>query len=105
MSAMESQFTTAMRARLRRGWDWLTSFLPIRRTAIPSKREHPTPKPVALAAHFIRLHTRKRDVVLDPFMGGGSTLLAAKALGRRAIGIEIEKRYCKLAVERLENLK
>ncbi len=69
---------------------------------IPQAHDHPTPKPVALAAHFIKLHTRKGDLVLDPFLGGGSSAVAAKQLGRRFIGIELEKRWCQLAVARLE---
>jgi site-specific DNA-methyltransferase (adenine-specific) len=67
---------------------------------------HPTTKPVDLVAHFIKWHTKPGDLVLDPFMGSGTTLRAAKDLGRRAIGIEIEERYCEIAVRRLaqENL-
>ena len=68
---------------------------------IPSETDHPTPKPVELMAYFIGLHTDGDDVVLDPFMGHGTTLRAAKDLGRKAIGIEIEERYCEIAVNRL----
>jgi site-specific DNA-methyltransferase (adenine-specific) len=68
---------------------------------IPAADQHPTEKPPALAARFIGLHTQRGDVVLDPFMGSGSTLVAAKNLGRRAIGIEIEERYCEIAAKRL----
>jgi DNA modification methylase len=62
---------------------------------------HPAPFPVELASRAIRLSTWPGEVVLDPFMGTGSTLVAARALGRRAVGIEISERYCALAVERL----
>ena len=71
------------------------------RKIIPQSDDHPTPKPWQLAGHFIQLHTLPGEVVLDPFMGGGSTLVAAKQLGRKAIGIEIEERYCEIAARRL----
>jgi len=47
------------------------------RKIIPKATDHPTPKPVALSAHFIALHSQPGDLVLDPFLGGGSTLVAA----------------------------
>jgi len=68
---------------------------------IPNEREHPTPKPVGLMGIFIRNHTDVGDLVFDPFMGGGTTLVAAKQLGRRAIGIEVEEKYCEMAARRL----
>ena len=68
---------------------------------IPQKNDHPTPKPVELMGHFIRLHTATGDTVLDPFMGCGPTLVAAQQLGRKSIGIEIERKYCDVAVSRL----
>lgn len=67
----------------------------------PSKFDHPTPKPVELVERFIGLHSAVGQLVLDPFAGGGSTLLAAKNLGRRCIGIELDERWCELSAERL----
>ena len=64
-------------------------------------RVHPTQKPVVLMERIIRAHTLVGDLVLDPYMGAGSTLLAAKNAQRRAIGIEIEERYCEIAAKRL----
>lgn len=66
------------------------------------KRVHPTQKPVVLMAWIIGEHTAAGDLVLDPYMGSGPTLRAAKDLGRRAIGIELEERYCEIAAKRLQ---
>ena len=72
---------------------------------IPSKRQHPTQKPVELAEFFMRLHTRRGNLVWDPFMGSGSTLIAAKKMGRRAIGMDLNKRWCRMAAQRLEEVR
>jgi len=71
----------------------------------PSADGHPTPKPPALMELFISLHSAPSDLVLDPFAGAGTTLVAAKTLARRAIGIEIEERYCEMAARRLAQEK
>jgi site-specific DNA-methyltransferase (adenine-specific) len=68
---------------------------------IPSRLDHPTPKPEALISHFLHLHGKPGDSVLDPFMGHGPTLRVAKNMGMRAIGIEIEERYCEIAAKRM----
>lgn len=69
------------------------------------KRVHPTQKPVALMRWCIGQVFKGGDfsaaVIIDPFMGSGSTLRAAKDLGFRAIGIEIEEKYCEIAAERM----
>lgn len=74
----------------------------IRVDASPSaSREHPVEKPPSLLVHFIEPIVPRDGIVLDPFMGSGTTLRAAKDLGRKAIGIEIEEKYCEVAANRL----
>ena len=63
-------------------------------------RLHPTQKPLALMKWCIQ-QAKKAQTVLDPFMGSGTTLRAAKDLGLKSIGIEIERKYCDIAIERL----
>lgn len=64
--------------------------------------EHPCPKHLSVWAKVLnRVSAKPEDMVLDPFMGSGTTLRAAKDLGRKAIGIEIEEKYCEIAANRL----
>lgn len=62
---------------------------------------HPAEKCPNVAEMFVEWLTDKGGTVLEPFMGSGSVLVAAKQAGRKAIGIEIEKKYCDIAIERL----
>ncbi len=62
---------------------------------------HPTQKPEAVVLPLLEYSVPDGGIVLDPFMGSGTTLVAAKARGLRAVGIEINEEYCKAAVERL----
>ena len=63
---------------------------------------HPAPFPVELPKKFIELYSFKEDVILDPFMGSGSTAIAAKLLDRNFIGYEISEEYIELANIRLK---
>lgn len=62
---------------------------------------HPNQKPLSAIAKLIATYSPSAATIIDPFCGSGTTLLASRALGRRAIGIEIEERYCEVASLRL----
>jgi len=62
-------------------------------------RQHPNQKPESLCRYLINKTTAQ--LILDPFIGSGTTLVAAKDLGRKAIGIEIEEKYCEIAARRM----
>jgi len=64
-------------------------------------KQHPCSRSLSFVRWLVNWCSDLEETVLDPFMGSGTTLIAAKVLGRRAIGIEIEERYCELAARRL----
>ena len=69
--------------------------------SMPENTDHPTQKPEKLLAKLILASTRENDFVFDPFMGVGSSIVTAKKLNRKFLGVEIEKEYCLLAAKRL----
>ena len=66
-----------------------------------SVRDHPAAMPLKMATLCVRAGSPSDGTILDPFMGSGTTLVAAKLEGRKAIGIELEEKYCEIAVKRL----
>lgn len=85
----------ALAARMRRG-----SVLRVPRLNAKQARRHPTEKPVPLLRQLIESSSVAGDTVLDPFAGVGSTAVAAILLGRKAISIDLDESYCRLAAER-----
>ena len=69
--------------------------------SMPENTEHPTQKPEKLLAKIILASTNESDMVFDPFLGSGTTAVAAKKLGRDFVGVEIDEYYCCLAEKRL----
>lgn len=68
------------------------------------KGVHPAEKPVDLIKRFIRVSSQENDIILDPFLGSGTTVVAAKDLNRRYIGYETNEDYCKIAQDRVDDL-
>jgi site-specific DNA-methyltransferase (adenine-specific) len=67
---------------------------------MPENTDHPTQKPEKLVAKLILASSHPGQVVLDPFLGSGTTAVVAKKLGRKYIGIELDEEYCCLAQKR-----
>lgn len=65
--------------------------------------KHPTQKPIALLEHFVKLLSNEGDLVVDPFMGSGSTGVVCKKLGRNFVGVEFDKEYYEIAQRRIED--
>jgi DNA modification methylase len=72
---------------------------------VRDKAVHPAVMPLNLAKRVIELFTHRGELVLDPFAGIGTTLLAAKDLGRNAVGFDILQRYCDTSLDRLAEMK
>jgi site-specific DNA-methyltransferase (adenine-specific) len=70
--------------------------------SMPENTEHPTQKPEKLLAKIILASTNPKDVVLDPFVGSGTTAVVAKKLGRHFLGVELDQEYCCITQKRLE---
>jgi site-specific DNA-methyltransferase (adenine-specific) len=71
--------------------------------SMPENTDHPTQKPEKLLAKIILAGSNEGDIILDPFLGSGTTSVVAKKLGRNYVGIEIDQTYCCLAEKRLES--
>lgn len=83
------------------GYQYPRSILKFKRPKLPKGMGHPTQKPIELMEWIIRTYTRPGDVVLDNVCGSGTTLVAARNCGRRAIGIELDEAFAGMAAARL----
>src|SRR5207253_2856286 len=70
--------------------------------ANPRRVGHPAPFPEELPRRLIKLYSYPGDIILDPFAGSGTTLVAAKRLGRRSVGVEINPAFCALTIRNLQ---
>lgn len=95
----------------RKGWrddagEWIPLTINVWKMTPENKRgDHPAPFPIELPARCIRLSSWPGELVFDPFVGKGSTLIAAATLGRRAVGVDVSEAYCELAARRYEAWK
>lgn len=100
--AQSIQFGMNEKSIIRQKFDFQTSVLKVTRDHYDTI--HPTQKPVDLLERILALISKKGDLVLDPFMGSGSTIIAARNLNRKAIGFEINEEYFFWAKEKIEGI-
>ena len=81
---------------------YMSNYMLMPNASAYKKTDHPTEKPEKLISHIIIVNTNEEDIVLDPFLGSGTTAVACEKLNRRWIGIEISEEYCKIAKKRIE---
>ena len=94
----------AHRAKGKLAWSGEVKAIPnVLRVSKPRDDAHPNVKPVELVETFIMAHAAPNQIVLDPFMGSGTTGVACTNLGRKFIGIEIERKYFDIACRRIED--
>jgi len=92
------------RGRGGRGWYGDNSASSVFEFDTPMRNDnHPTSKPVGLVEAMVRNSSRTGEIILDPFLGSGSTLIAAQQLGRKCYGLELDPRYCDVVVARWES--
>jgi len=82
-------------------YEWFSDIQQVKNIS-QEKTDHPCPIPLELAKRLVLLLTKENDLVIDPFCGGGTVCLAAKQLGRRYTGIDVSRKYCNIAEERLK---
>ena len=68
------------------------------------KRVHPTQKPIRLCEHFINSFSKNNNIIIDLFLGSGSTMVAAHQLNRKCYGMELDPKYCEVIVDRMKKL-
>ncbi|TFI09269.1 site-specific DNA-methyltransferase [Thiopseudomonas sp. 4R-3cl] len=85
-----------------RSYDWFTDIQLVKNVE-KTEYPHPCPVPVELMERIILLTTNEGDVIFDPFMGSGTTAIAAVRTGRKYVGFELSENYCKVAEERIQN--
>ena len=91
--------------RLYDDWDCLIWDIPNVKSNHPEKEDHPCQFPIELVERCVLALTNENDIVFDPFAGVGSTLLGALKNNRRAYGTELESRYVKIGLSRIDRLK
>ena len=94
----------ASRAYFDNTHDNMTDVWEFNRVTGEDRHGHATPKPVAMMARAIKSSTQESGLLVEPFLGSGSTLIAAEQLGRKCYGMEISPQYCDVIVKRWENL-